>query len=239
MKIQEVVEINEEINVRKLLAKVAIGASFLGVAGGIAGIGKAVQNKETSYNQKKAAQHYTADPELTKIGRDILKTLPTPIVKKLGNIETIDFVKGVPEDGDPNAVCQTDMVDRAIFVNPKYVERFEQDASEQLTAHEATHIAQREMKHKVPATDEKSPYGKMTSPDAWKILADLRKNGDRMWDHSREEQGMIVQQREAANTTIKNLSQYPQSKERDAQLAAAKQKIAVFDQYIGDYDQDK
>jgi hypothetical protein len=209
--------VNEEFSLKKTLASLLIAGSI-----GLSALPRRdIQAK--------------ADPELTKIGRATLTNLPVALQKKIGNVNDIIFVRGIPKGGSQNAICQIGKGENVVYVNPKYVKQFLAGAGDQLSAHELTHYAQSRMSDKMqksfPETDpdESKQYGKMGQEDAWKILQNLRKNGDRMWNHSREEQAMIVQQREAQVDLLRNLTDASQRK-------LAKQKISVYDEYINDYD---
>ena len=94
------------------------------------------------------------------------------------------------------------------------------------------------LQSKFPQTNPNNLYGDMKNEDAWKTLEKARKNGDRMWNHSREEQAMIVQQRTAAQHDLNN---YIKLKRTDSKMKAAieqqKKIIAIYDQYIYDYNE--
>ena len=81
-------------------------------------------------------------------------------------------------------------------------------------------------------------YGNLATPDAWKILISARKNGNRMWNHSREEQAMIVQLRTEEQDS---LDDFIKSGRKDGPMLKAiqlqKKKISVYDSYINDYDE--
>lgn len=180
-----------------------------------------------------------ADPELTKIGRETIKNLPISLQKRLGNPNKIIFVKGIPKYGNPKAICQIEEGERIIYVNPKFVDKFLGGAGDQLSAHELTHIAQdnvsKNISDKYPksSSNDENLYGQMSSDNAWQILKDLRKKGDRMWNHSREEQAMIVQQREAAFDMLNQMLKTP--KQYKNEIKQQKEKISIFDEYIDDY----
>jgi hypothetical protein len=212
--------LDESFSLKKALASMLIAGSV--------GLG-ALTHKDSQIK---------ADPQLTQIGRETIKNLPIALQKKIGgNVNDIIFVRGVPKGGSERAICQLGQGENVVYVNPKYVQQFLDGAGDQLSAHELTHFAQSKMSVKMqksfPQTDpdESKQYGKMGQEDAWQILKNLRKQGDRMWNHSREEQAMIVQQREAQVDLFKNLQDEEQKK-------LAKQKIAIYDQYINDYDYD-
>ena len=194
-------------------------------------------------SNKQVALNY--DKELTKVGREAINNLPNKIRDKVGDINTIYFVMGIPIGGSSTAVCQVEKGSRIVYVNPKYRKIFLNGASEQLTAHEMTHIAQsnmsKEMQNKFPKTvndgNEKDQYGDTLNSDNWKKLVIARKQGDKMWDHSREEQAMIVQQRTAAQ---QDLISFLKLNRNDSimkrVISLQKQKIAIYDKYIEDYD---
>lgn len=224
MLINEILEPQQldEFNLRQGLATAAIAGSLALASTGF-----------------KTHSSVKADPQLTSLGRDTIQTLPLKIRKYIGDPNTIIFVRGIPKGGDPNAVCQVGKGERIIYVNPKYVRQFIDGAADQLADHEYTHMAQSNMpsdeQKKWPATNMSDKYGYTSSPDAWKILKAARAKGDRMWNHSREEQAMIVQQREAQIDLIKNVEKgsYPN---KDQLIKDAQQKIAVYNEYIGDYE---
>jgi ribosomal protein S18 acetylase RimI-like enzyme len=176
------------------------------------------------------------DKELTTVGHEMAMRLPQPILKKIGDPNTITFKEGVPPGGSPQAICQVAPGTRVVYVNPKYVNDFlNTDAGDQLTAHELTHVMQSQIDPKdnrFPKVDEANPYGKMKDSNAAEVLQGLRAKGDRMWDHSREEQGMIVQQYEALTDMLRKTQDPDQKK-------GIEQKIQIFNQYINDYDQMK
>jgi hypothetical protein len=220
MRYYEIIAEQENLMEFNLLQK---GLASLAIAGGLA---------ITGFHNK-----IKPDQQLTAIGRKTISTLPQSLQKRLGDPNTIIFVKGMPNygDPDPNAICQVGKGERVIYVNPDYVDKFMSDAGDQLSAHELTHIAQDSMDKKyqdrVPGNDpdRSKMYGQMTSQDAWKILSKAREQGKRMWDYSREEQGMIVQQRQAQIDLLRNLS-------KPEQISLAKQKIAVYNKFIDDLD---
>ena len=200
-------------------------------------------NPASANNATQTSMNY--DKELTQVGRDAIKNLPTAIQKKVGDVNTIYFVDGVPEGGSENAVCQVAKGSRIVYVNPKYRKTFLDGAADQLTAHEATHIAQsnmsQEMQNRFPKTvndgNENDQYGSTLDGNVWKSLVNARKQGDRMWDHSREEQAMIVQQRTAAQHDLNSFLKLGRTDDamKDA-ISLQKQKIAIYDQYIEDYE---
>lgn len=224
MRIEEITQQAEqldEVSLKKGLISLALaGALGTGFA--------SIQNRTTP----------KADAQLTTLGRDAIQNLPPNIKKYIGDPNTIIFVKGIPKGGDPNAVCQVAKGTRTIFVNPKYVDQFISGASDQLSAHELTHIAQQNFpsseQNRFPKDNVYDLFGDTAKDNAWQILKKKRANGDRMWDHSEEEQAMIVQQREAAIDSIKNLQKYSSNPNVAGQIDLAKQKLAVYDQYISD-----
>jgi hypothetical protein len=172
---------------------------------------------------------------LNQIGHDMIKRLPQSIQSKIGDPNTIVFKEGIPADSeDKNAICQVAEGTRIVYINPKYVNDFlHTDLSDQWTAHETTHMLQSEVDprgNRFPATNKSDPYGKMKDPDtAWKVLRDLRIKGDRMWNHSREEQAAIVQQYEAL------VDMY--NKANPVQRGEIAPKLKIYKGYIDDYDQ--
>jgi len=229
MKIEEVV-VNEEFSLRKGLAALILAGSL---GAGAVGAYQATHSNQISVQ---------ADPELTKIGRETLKDLPSALQKKIGDVDKIIFVKGIPKGGSQKAICQIGKGENIIYVNPKYVNQFLSGEGDQLSAHELTHYAQSRLsdaeQKKFPPTDsdESKMYGKMAEPDAWKVLQTLRSKGDRMWNHSREEQAMIVQQREAQYDIIRQLQKRSKTEDTLDQIKQEKQKISVYDEYINDFD---
>ena len=210
------------------------------MAAGLGNIGMVV--KQHLDPQTVQASNSSENKELTLAGRKAIKDLPRVIQKHLGDINTIYFVKGIPPGGSPTAVCQVEKGKRIIYVNPKNEQEFLNGATDQLTAHELTHIAQSNMnkrlQDKFAPTDPNNKYGITSSKDAWKVLSDERKRGSRMWNFSREEQAMIVQQRTAAQY---DLNSYMKLKRTDPEMKAAieqqKKIIAIYDQYIDDYNE--
>ena len=176
------------------------------------------------------------DKALNQIGHEMIKRLPQSIQNKIGDPNTITFREGEP-DGSQNSkeIAEVAEGSRVVYINPKYVNDFlHTNLSDQWTAHETTHIMQDELDpqgNRFPATNPSDPYGKMKDVEnSWKTLQGLRAKGDRMWDHSREEQAAIVQEYEAA-VDMRDLTTDP------AQKKQIEQKIQVYQQYIADYDQ--
>lgn len=230
MKINEVI-VNEEFSWKSLRKNLAVLIASGALSSGLGA---------TAYNAAKntpEVTHVKIDPELTKVGREALKTLPDNLQKKVGNADRIYFAQGIPEGGNPNGICQVGENEKVIFVNPKFVKQFLDTDADQLADHEFTHIAQDRMDHSFVPTnpDEKKMYGFMNSPDAWKILKDKRQKGDNIWNYSREEQAMLVQQLEAQKDLIKKLEKEPNSYKKKQQIALAKEKISVYNEYINDF----
>jgi hypothetical protein len=217
--------------IKKGAAVAALAASTLG---GISVYHNFPKNQSYSLDSK-------VNSELTSVGQSMIKNLPMVIQKRIGDPKTIEFVSGIPDGGESNAVCQVAEGERIIYVNPRYIKTFLSGAADQLVAHELTHILQdhlsSSMRNKFPVSG-KEEYGKMTSPDAWKILAAARKKGDRMWNHNREEQAMISQQREAQFDILQSLINNKKDQETLNHIKLVKNKIFVYDQYINDYDSD-
>jgi hypothetical protein len=207
----------------------------------IGGVG--VYHKSTDSNEQVSLNY---DKELTQVGREAIKNLPNAIKKRIGDSNTIYFVEGIPQGGSTTAICQVEKGSRIVYVNPRYRRQFIEGASDQLTAHELTHIAQsnmsKEMQDKFPKTvtdgKEIDMYGSTLDPNVWKSLVKARKQGDRMWDHSREEQAMIVQQRSAAQDSLNAFLKLNRNDNAMKQaIALEKQKISIYDKYIDDYDE--
>jgi hypothetical protein len=172
------------------------------------------------------------DKQLTQVGHEMIKNLPNSIKSRIGNPDTIIFKEGdtggyIAEVAEPGS--------RVVYINPKYVDAFLHTiVADQLTAHEVTHIMQDRVdpqRNKFPKDNENDRYGKFTGyEDSWATLRDLRAKGDRMWNHSDEEQGMIVQQYEALKDTL-NITTDPKGKQE------VKNKLKFYEPYIQDYDQ--
>ncbi len=242
MKISEIIIENEELNEMNISLKKGLATLALASA-----LSSSFAIKALNTSQSIHTAEVKTDPELTKVGRAAINNLPDAIKNKIGDINTIEFVKGIPPGAwRSNAICQVGKGERVIYVNPKYADKFLSGDADQLTAHELTHIAQdnmsKNMQNKFPETnpDESKMYGDMTSPDAWKILQDARKKGDRMWNHSREEQAMIVQQRanqvKSLNILKDNISNKNVDQEKLKDLIdITNKKISVYNQYVDDY----
>ena len=234
MKPNEIIEESFIDSFKRTLAVLAVASSFGNMVPTVA-----AHNHNSTYSSS-----INIDKELTYAGREAIKNLPDVIKNKLGDINTIVFVSGIPEGGSKRAVCQVAKGTRIVYVNPKFRQIFLNGASDQLTAHELTHIAQsnmsRQMQDRFPETDpdENKMYGNLATPDAWKILISARKNGNRMWNHSREEQAMIVQLRTEEQDS---LDDFIKSGRKDGPMLKAiqlqKKKISVYDSYINDYDE--
>lgn len=216
--------ISKEAGVKDILK--GLGAALLAVAAG------------TAITYKAPASTPKPNPDdaaLNRVGHEMIKHLPDSIKRRIGDPNTIIFKEGVPAtSSNRDAVCQVEKGTRVIYVNPEYVDAFlHTDLSDQETAHEVTHIMQSEIDPhgtRFPKTNESNPYGRVGDPDAWKSFKDLRSKGDRMWNHSREEQAAIVQQYEALVDMQKKTTDPEQKHE-------IKQKLKVFTPYIADYNQ--
>lgn len=220
---------------QKIAATAAMAGSMMG-----AGIGAATRTN--SFIPSQNTTQIQADTALTTAGQNIIASLPAPIRNKLGNVNTIVFASGIPAGGKANAVCQVAQGERVIWVNPAYRNQFLSGAADQLASHELTHIAQTAMSSSMQkqfptsATNDANEYGGMEKADAWQKLAALRAKGDRMWNHSREEQGMIVQQRQAQAHGLQKILQSGRKDQATQQVIHdAQRKIAIYDQYINDY----
>ena len=224
MTIDEVLNESKFSDIKRNLAILALaGATASGITAGV-----------TSFSPEATAITMRTDNQLTRVGKEAIKELPGVIQNKLGNINDISFVKGIPKGGDPNAICQVVKGERIIYVNPEFEKEFLSGKAYQLVAHELTHIAQSRMHQKFPDTDYTPGrlYGDMATPDSWVILLKARKSGDRMWNHSREEQSMIVQQRTAQYHMLKQMIKNNNDPDN---IRLAKQKISIYDAYINDY----
>ena len=147
MKPNEIIEESFIDSFKRTLAVLAVASSFGNMVPTVA-----EHNHNSTYSSS-----INIDKELTYAGREAIKNLPDVIKNKLGDINTIVFVSGIPEGGSKRAVCQVAKGTRIVYVNPKFRQIFLNGASDQLTAHELTHIAQsnmsRQMQDRFPETD--------------------------------------------------------------------------------------
>jgi predicted SprT family Zn-dependent metalloprotease len=175
------------------------------------------------------------DAQLTSLGQSMIKDMPSVLQHKLGNVNDIKFVSGIPDGGDPNAIAQVEQGSKIVYINPKYINQFKNGDADQIVQHELTHIAQQNnIKYK--NSDNPHDYEGMDNLNIWPSLQKMRNSGDTMKNHTREAQAMIVQQRVAQVHMLNNLIN---SNKKDNYTLNAiklcKSHISLADEYISDF----
>jgi len=217
-------QLDEAFNLKRMIAS-ALLAGTIGIGGSSLFV----------YANRKVP--VKADPYMTTLGQKIIKDLPPQILKKLGNPKDIIFTIGIPENGDPNAICQVAQGTKIVFVNPKYADKFKDEIfAYETISHETEHIAQDHYNSeniKKLKSLSSTDYEGMTSFDAADKLRALRANGDTMSNHSRESQATIAQNYVAFRQQIAKMKREGKSAK---ELEPYEKNFEIYAQYVNDID---